>query len=111
MVSNLPDAIFADAVNQAAALLLAISYRPELKPSLVAEVTAAVVIFRDERNGQRLTKFDLRAVLEAIVARALEILAAALQERLPGVADEVDESFGEKLWILLGSVAQLFPAL
>jgi hypothetical protein len=38
-------------------------------------------------------------------------LSAALRERLPGIADEMDEAFGDQLRTLLASTARLFPTL
>jgi hypothetical protein len=58
-----------------------------------------------------LVSFDLRAVIEEIVERAVTILSAALRERLPGIADEMDEAFGNKLRMLLASIVQPLPTL
>jgi hypothetical protein len=99
----------ATTINRAAMMLLAMSVRPECKASLIEEVIAAV-----EQRGGRLDdhsfiKFDLRAVFEEIAERAMAILSAALRQRLPGIADEMDEAFGLKLRTLLASLAPLFP--
>lgn len=102
---------YAAAINRAAMMLLAMSFRPDLQSSLVDAVTAAVVERGGRIDDHWLIKFDLRAVFDAIAERATAILSAALRERLPGVADELDEAFGKNLRILLGSFAQLFPTL
>jgi hypothetical protein len=50
-------------------------------------------------------------VFEEIVERAMAILSAAVRQRLPGIADEMDDAFGDRLRILLASIAKLFPTL
>lgn len=110
-MSSLPDGIYADAINQAAMMLVAMSVRPNLKPALVNEVTAAVIIRGGRIDGRWYTKFDLGAVFDEIVTRAMAILSAALRERLPGIADEMDDAFGPKLRRLLEPIAQSFPTL
>ena len=99
----------ATTINRAAMMLLAMSVRPECKTVLIEEVVAAV-----EQRGGRLDdrlfiKFDLLAVFEEIAERAMLILSAALRQRLPGIADEMDEAFEVKLRALLASLAPLFP--
>ena len=54
---------------------------------------------------------DLRAVFEEIVEKAMAILSAALRERLPGIADEIDDSFSDRLHTLLAAFAPLFPTV
>jgi hypothetical protein len=49
--------------------------------------------------------------MEDIAERTMTILSVALRERLPGIADEVDESFGARLRTLLAAIASLFPTL
>ena len=44
-------------------------------------------------------------------ARALTMLSVILRERLPGIANEMDGEFGEKLQSLLFSFRPLFPTL
>ena len=110
-MSNLADCIYADAINRSAMMLVAMSFRPDLKPSLVNEVAAAVVVRGGQVEGRRLSKFDLHTVFDEIVERAMAILSAALRERLPGIADEIDGAFGDRLRILLGSMTTLFPTL
>jgi hypothetical protein len=50
-------------------------------------------------------------VIEEIVERTMAILSAALRERLPGIADEMDAAFGDDLRALLVSVAQPLPTV
>ncbi len=92
-------------------LLLAMSFRPDLKASLVDEVAAAVEARGGRIDGEWFVRFDLRAVFEEIVERAMAILSAAVRQRLPGIADEMDDAFGDRLRILLASIAKLFPTL
>ena len=91
--------------------LLAMSFRPDLKPSLIDEIVAAVAIRGGRIDDQWFANFDLRAVFEEIAERTMTILSIALRERLPNIADEMDEAFGERLRNLLASFAHLFPAL
>ena len=56
-------------------------------------------------------KYELGAVCEEVAARALTMLSVILRERLPGIADEMDGEFGEKLQSLLFSFRPLFPTL
>ena len=92
-------------------LLLAMSFRPDLKASLVDEVAAAVEARGGRIDSEWFVRFDLRAVFEEIVERAMAILSAAVRQRLPGIADEMDDAFGDRLRILLASIAKLFPTL
>jgi hypothetical protein len=110
-MESLPDGIYADAINRAAMMLVAMSVRPNLQSALVDEVSAAVIVRGGQIDGQWLTKFDLHAVFEEIAERTTAILSAALRERLPGIADEIDEAFGGQLRRLLGSMTPLFPTL
>jgi hypothetical protein len=110
-MGSLPDGIYADAINRAAMMLVAMSARPDLESSLVDEITAAVIVRGGQIDGLWLTAFDLRAVFEEIAERTTAILSAALRERLPGIADEIDETFGKQLRRLLGSMTPLFPTL
>jgi hypothetical protein len=102
---------YAATINRAAMMLLAMSFKPALKSSLIKEVTAAVEARGGRVDDHCFMKFDLRAVFEAIVERAMAILSAALRERLPGIADEIDEAFAARLHHLLGSMTQLFPTV
>ena len=90
-------------------MLLAMSATPDLKSSLIDEVIKAIEC--GGRVDEWLISFDLRAVIEEIVERAMTILSAALRERLPGIADEMDEAFGNKLRMLLASIVQPLPIL
>ncbi|MGA2892276.1 MAG: hypothetical protein ABSE22_05360 [Xanthobacteraceae bacterium] len=103
--------IYAETITRAAMLLLAMSYRPDLEASLVNEVAAAVEARGGRIDGKWFVRFDLRAVFEEIVERAMAILSAAVRQRLPGIADEMDEAFGDQLRILLASAAKLLPTL
>jgi hypothetical protein len=110
-MESLPDGIYADAINRAAMMLVAMSVRPNLRSELVDEVAAAVIVRGGQIDGRWLMKFDLHAVFEEIAERTIIILSAALRQRLPGIADEIDEAFGEQLRILLGSMTPLFQTL
>ncbi len=91
--------------------LLAMSFKPDLKASLIDEVAAAVAIRGGRIDDQWFANFDLCAVFEEIAERTMAILSIALRERLPNIADEMDEAFGERLRNLLASFAHLFPTL
>ena len=91
-------------------MLLAMSATPDLKSSLIDKVIKAIDACGG-RVDEWLVSFDLRAVIEEIVERAVTILSAALRERLPGIADEMDEAFGNKLRMLLASIVQPLPTL
>ncbi len=100
---------YAQMINRAAMMLLAMSARPACRTLLIQEVTAAVEV-RGGRVGDRLfCNFDVRAVFDEIVERAMTILSAALRERLPGIVDEIDEAYGDKLRTMLASIAPRFP--
>jgi hypothetical protein len=100
---------YAATINRAAMMLLAMCFKPDLELALVGAVTAAVEARGGRIDRTLFLKFDLKAVTEEIAERAMAILSAALRERLPGIADEMDEAFGDRLRFLLGRVAQLFP--
>jgi hypothetical protein len=108
-MSNAAD--YAAAINRAAITLVAMSFKPELQPALLKEIAASVGLRGGLVDGQWLIKFDLRAVSDEIVERALAILSAALRERLPGIADEMDEAFGNNLRTLLGSIVRPLPTV
>jgi hypothetical protein len=110
-LTSLTNGIYADAIDKAAMMLLAMSVRPDLESALVNEVEAAVIVRGGRINHRRFRQFDLGAVLDEVVARAMAILSAAVRERLPGIADEMDDAFGDKLRSLLVPVAQLFPTV
>jgi hypothetical protein len=110
-MGSLSDGIYDDAINRAAMMLVAMSVRPNLQSLLVDEVAAAVIVRAGLIDGHWLTKFDLHAVFEEIVERTMAILSAALRQRLPGIADEIDEALGDQLRLLLGSMTPLFPTL
>jgi len=98
-------------IDRAALMLLAMSFRPGLKSSLIDEIAAAVTARGGRIEGQWFAKFDLVAVSEEIAERTMAMLSSALRERLPGIADEMDEAFGESLRKLLASLVRLFPTL
>lgn len=98
------------AINRAALTLLAMSVRPDLKSSLVDEISKAVAI-RGGRADDRLAKFDLNSVCEEVAEHVTVTLSIVLRARLPGIADEMDEAFGESLRKQLTSMAYLFPTL
>jgi hypothetical protein len=102
---------YSETLNRAALVLLAMSFRPELKPSLTEEIAALLDLRGGLIEGEWTSTFDLRAVFDDIVRRAMTILSIVIRERLPGVADEMDEAFGERLRWLLGSFAHLFSTL
>lgn len=110
-MSESSDADYAETINQASMMLLAMSFRPDLQPSLIDKVIAAVEVRGGRLDEQCFIRFDLHAVFEAIVERTMAILSVALRERLPGIADEIDQAFADKLRIVLGSIAQLFPTI
>lgn len=92
-------------------MLLAMSFRPDLQPSLVKEIAAAVAVRGGRIDNRLFAKFDLRAVFEEIVERTMVILSTVLRARLPGIADEMDQAFGDDLRRLLASFAPLFPTV
>jgi hypothetical protein len=102
---------YAKAIAQGATMLLAMSFRPNLKSSLIEEVTAAVEMRGGRIDDECFIRFDLRAVFEEIVEKAMAILSAAIRERLPGIADEIDESFSDRLHTLLAALAPSFPTV
>jgi hypothetical protein len=102
---------YAERIDRAAMILVAMSFRSELKPALIEEIAAAVEARGGRTEDDWFVRFDLRIVTEGIVERTMTILSAALRERLPGIADEIDESFGDNLRILLGTIADVFPTL
>jgi hypothetical protein len=91
--------------------LLAMSFRPDLKSSLIEDIAAAVAIRGGRIDDHWFSKFDLAAVFEEIADRTMTILSAAIRERLPEVADEMDEAFGEHLRKLLTSFSSMFSTL
>ena len=92
---------YAETINRAAMKLLAMSFRPELKASLIDEIGAAVAIRGGQIDNQWLANFDLRIVFEEIAERTMAILSVVLRQRLPNIADEMDAAFGESLRDLL----------
>lgn len=111
LMSKPAECIYGETINRAAMKLVAMSFRPDLKSSLIDEIAAAVAIRGGRIDDQWFAKFELGAVFEEITARTMAILSAALRERLPNIADEMDEAFGESLRGLLASFAHLFPTL
>ena len=107
--SSLDCCTYTETLDRATMMLLAMSATPDLKSSLIDEVIKAIEC--GGRVDEWLISFDLRAVIEEIVERAMTILSAALRERLPGIADEMDEAFGNKLRMLLASIVQPLPIL
>lgn len=110
-MSQSVEGAYAETINRAAMMLVAMSFRPGLKSSLIEEFAEAVGLRGGCIDDQWFIKFDLHAVSGEIVEQAMSILSAALRERLPGIADEMDEAFGDRLRTLLGSIAQSFPTL
>jgi hypothetical protein len=100
---------YAEAIHRAATTLLAMSFRPDLKASLVDEIAAAVTLRGGRIDDHWFAKFDLSAVFEEIAELAMAMLSTVLRGRLPGIADEMDEAFGERLRKLLAAFAQFFP--
>ncbi|MGC2121629.1 MAG: hypothetical protein WA652_02115 [Xanthobacteraceae bacterium] len=102
---------YPEAVNKAALVLLAMSFRPDLKRSLTAEIVSLLDLRGSLIDAEWTSTFDLRAVFDDIARRTMTILSIIIRERLPGVADEMDDAFGDRLQWLLGSFAHLFPTL
>jgi hypothetical protein len=102
---------YAETINRAAMKLLAMSFKPDLKASLIDEITAAVAIRGGLIDNRWFAKFDLGAVFEEIAERTMAILSVVLRRRLPNIADEMDAAFGASLRNLLASFAQQFPTL
>jgi len=102
---------YIETINRAAMMLLAMSFRPKLKSSLIDEVITAVDLRGGRIDDLWLIKFDLRAVFGEVVDRAMAILSAALRERLPGIVDEMDDAFGNRLRRVLASIEHFFPTL
>jgi hypothetical protein len=102
---------YIDTIERAAMTLLAMSFRPDLKTSLIDNIATAAAARGGRIDGHWFAKFDLRAVNEEIAERTMAILSAALRQRLPGIADEMDDAFGRNLRNLLASLEQLFQTL
>jgi hypothetical protein len=103
--------MYTEAVNRAAIVLLAMSLRPNLRPWLIQEITAAVKSRGGQIDGHWLVKYELRVVCQEVAERTLTMLSIILRERLPGIADEMDRECGEKLRGLLSSLTPFFPTL
>ncbi len=103
--------MYIEAINQAAIVLLAMSFRPNLRSWLIEEITAAVKWRGGQIDDHWLVKHELRLVCEDVAERALTMLSVILRERLPGIADEMDGEFGDQLQSLLFSLTPLFPTL
>src|SRR5580658_586625 len=86
---------YAESIDRAAIMLLAMSFRPDLKSSLIDDIATAVAMRGGRVDGYWFSKFDLTAVFDWIADRTMTILSTAIRERLPEVADEMDEAFGE----------------
>jgi len=110
-MSGSAESAYGKTIDRAAMTLLAMSFRPNLKPLLINQIAVAVAVRGGRIDNQWFAKFDLCAVFEEIAERAMAILSAVLRERLPGVADEMDEAFGQSLRKLLASFGSLFPTL
>jgi hypothetical protein len=102
---------YAEAINRAAMMLLAMAFVPKLKHSLVDEIITAIDIRGGRIDGRWIIRWDLHDVFEIVTERAMAILSAALRERLPGIADEMDDAFGHQLHLLLASTEYLIPIL
>jgi hypothetical protein len=110
-MSESAEGTYVETITRAATMLLAMSFRPKLKSSLIDEVITAVDLRGGRIDNLWLINFDLRAVFEEVVERAMTILSAALRERLPGIADEMDDAFANRLRRLLASIEHFFPTL
>jgi|HubBroStandDraft_2_1064218.scaffolds.fasta_scaffold522561_2 hypothetical protein len=110
-MSEAAECSYAEAINRAALKLVAMSFDADLRSSLLDDIETAVAIRGGRIDGRWLAKFDLGVVFDAIADRTMAILSAALRERLPGIADEMDEKFGDSLRRLLASFAHLFPTV
>ncbi len=110
-MSETAECSYAEAINRAALKLIAMSFNADLRSSLIKDIETAVAIRGGQVDGQWLARFDLSVVFDAIAECTMAILSAALRERLPGIADEMDEKFGDSLRKLLASFTHLFPTL
>jgi hypothetical protein len=110
-MSESAECTYVATINRAAILLLAMSFRPDLESSLIDEIAVAVTARGGRIDDQWFAQFDLRAVSEAIVERTMAILSNLIRERLPGIADEMDDAFGESLRKLVASIVFLFPTV
>ena len=106
-----PEDSYAAAINRASLTLLAMSLKPNLRLSLIGRVIAAVESRGGCIEGQWLIKQDLDAALDDIADAVTGILSVALRERLPGIADEIDDAFGDRLRTMLQVMAQPLPTL
>ena len=73
---------FADSVTRAAMMLLGMSMRAGLERKLLREIEAAAAKRGGRLDDPLFVALDLHVVLEAIATRAVDILSAALCERL-----------------------------
>jgi hypothetical protein len=73
------------------------SFRPDLKSSLIDDIATAVAIRGGRIDGRWFSKFHRTAVFDGIADRTRTILSAAIRDRLPEVAEEVDEAFGANI--------------
>jgi hypothetical protein len=110
-MSETAECSYTEAINRAAMALVVMSFKPDLRSSLIRDIETAVAIRGGQIDGQWLAKFELSVVFDAITERTMAILSAALRERLPGIADEMDEKFGDSLRKLLASFARWFPTI
>jgi hypothetical protein len=102
---------YAEAINRAAMMLLAMAFVPKLEHSLIDEIITAIDIRGGRVDGRWIIRWDLRDAFENITERAMTILSAALRKRLPGIADEMDDAFGHQLRLLLASTEHFIPIL
>ena len=104
-------AAYVEAVNKASMMLLSMSYKPELTSEFLGQVFNAAGARGILIDDVWIVRRELEEIYDAIVARSMAILAFALQERLPGVVDEIDTAFGEQLRSLLSFFTPFFLTL
>jgi hypothetical protein len=101
---------YTETVAQAAILLVAMSFKPDLQFRLLDELMKAVE-FRGGYVGGLLLRYDLAAAVEDVAQSAARLLSTAMRAKLPGVADDLDEAFVDQLRRLLGAVVQTMPTM
>ena len=110
-MSETVDGGYSETIDQASIALLAMSFRPDLSARLIDKVISAVEVRGGRIDDQLFIGYELHAVFEDVVERAMTMLSAALRLRLPGIADEVDQAFADRLLWLLGEVARPLPTI
>ena len=102
---------YAEAVRQAAALLVAMSFKPNLQLALLGKVFKAVQFRGGSIGDHLLLRHDLSAALDDVTRTTAKILSTALRIKLPGIADEIDEAFVNQLRNLLDTIVAPLPTM